>query len=158
MPTKANEIEKPVCPVCGSPLLKSGYCPKCHRKKDGTIAEGHGKRQISRDKSGKFTTNAEKRGKEETNDDISDNTPKGRNVADFSLQPDKRREDEYLCEGCGTPVHYLQRKCRKCGIYLDWRGSPAENDPEAVICPMCGAFCGYSEDNPSICPHCRYQG
>lgn len=144
MPTKANEIETPApepaaCPTCGTRLLKSGYCPKCHRKRDGSTAAGHGKRHP----------------KEKPPEEIP--PASGITAADYS-RPPAPSEDEYLCEGCRTPVHYLQRKCKKCGIYLDWRGSPAENDPDAVICPVCGAFCGYAEDEPGICPHCRFQG
>lgn len=143
MPTKAKEIENPVvvCSTCGTRLLKSGYCPKCHRKKDGTTVTGHGKHHAKPAAS--------------SDDDAKPAAPI--TVADYS-RPPALSEDEYLCEGCRSPVHYLQRKCKKCGIYLDWRGSPAESDPDAVICPVCGAFCGYAEDEPGICPHCRYQG
>lgn len=150
MPSKANEIEKPdespaVCPTCGTRLLKSGYCPKCHRKRDGSKAARHGKH-------GKSAS---------PTDDEPPATGTGSPAiaaGDYSRPPETVTEDEYLCEGCRAPVHYLQRKCKKCGIYLDWRGSPAESDPDAVICPVCGAFCGYAEDEPGICPHCRFQG
>ena len=147
MPSKANEIEKPdespaVCPTCGTRLLKSGYCPKCHRKRDGSTATRHGKH-----------------GKSNPPDDPpASGVNPAITAGDYSRPPEVVTQDEYLCEGCRAPVHYLQRKCKKCGIYLDWRGSPAENDPDAVICPMCGAFCGYAEDEPAMCPHCRFQG
>lgn len=154
MPTEAEKItEKIVCPSCGSPLLKSGYCPKCHRRKDGSIAEKHGKRHpVARDVNGKFKKKEAAPAPEE-----SGHPPAPITTQDYS-RPPAGSQEEYLCEGCRTPVHYLQRKCKKCGIYLDWRGSPAESDPDAVICPQCGAFCGYAEDEPAICPHCRYQG
>lgn len=154
MPAEANEIETPapvpesepvrVCPTCGTRLLKSGYCPKCHRKRDGTKATRHGKH-------GKSGIRYE--------DTLAGPGPNPAITAgDYSRPPETVTEDEYLCEGCRAPVHYLQRKCKKCGIYLDWRGSPAENDPDTVICPVCGAFCGYAEDDPTMCPHCRFQG
>lgn len=144
MPEKAEEGKDnspkdpdfKACPVCGTKLLKSGYCPKCHRKKDGT----------------------EGRKRQKNNETPPPDEKKGANVADFSQIPNPGKDDLYLCEGCRAPVHYLQRKCRKCGIYLDWRGTEAENDPDVIICPECGAFCGYAEDNPSICPHCRFTG
>lgn len=148
MPQKAENGEgKPpkepdftACPTCGTRLLKSGYCPKCHRKKDGTPGKQREKK-------------TEKKAEHEPNE-----SGKGGNVADFSIVPNMGRDDLYLCEGCRAPVHYLQRKCRKCGIYLDWRGTEAENDPDVILCPQCGAFCGYAEDNPLICPHCRFTG
>lgn len=131
--SKQEEIARPTCPTCGTILLKSGYCPKCHRKKDGTKGKGPGRPKI------------------EPEEQI------GANVADFS-QPPSEEPEHYLCEGCSAKVHYLQRKCRNCGIYLDWRGSEAESDETAIICPMCGAFCGYEEDDPVKCPHCGYGG
>jgi predicted RNA-binding Zn-ribbon protein involved in translation (DUF1610 family) len=67
-------------------------------------------------------------------------------------------EVRYFCDSCGTRVHYLQRKCPKCGIYNDWRKTMAENDPDTVICPECGTYCGHVEDNPSKCPHCNEGG
>lgn len=158
MPEKANEIDQKIaCPACGTTLLKSGYCPKCHRKKDGTLAERHGKHSV-RDSAGKFKKKPSEDENEPSNSNAAPKPGGSINVADYSMRPDNGRDDVYLCEGCRAPVHYLQRKCKKCGIYLDWRGSPAESDDDAVICPMCGAFCGYTEDNPSVCPHCRYQG
>ena len=152
MPDKANEIETPapepepvVCPTCGTRLLKSGYCPRCHRKRDGSKATRHGKHGKSVIPPGDAPP-------------ATGANPPAITAGDYSRPPAAVTQDEYLCEGCRAPVHYLQRKCKKCGIYLDWRGSPAEDDPDAVICPVCGAFCGYAEDDPAMCPHCRFQG
>lgn len=136
-----SEHEKPACPVCGTVLLKSGYCPKCHRKKDGSQGNANGR--------------PPRKDEQEQNDE---ETPSGGvTVQDYSRPPTSSDED-YLCEGCRAKVHYLQRKCRKCGIYLDWRGTEAETDEETVVCPECGAFCGYTEDNPAVCPHCGFAG
>ena len=152
MPTKANEIENKIaCPSCGATLLKSGYCPKCHRKKDGTIVKTHGKR-MKRDSSGKFS------GKVETEEPPAPAAPPAPITAQDFSSPPKGDTEEFLCEGCRAKVAYLQRKCKKCGIYLDWRGTEAETDADVIICPQCGAFCGYAEDNPGICPHCHFRG
>ena len=152
MPDKANEIETPapepepvVCPTCGTRLLKSGYCPRCHRKRDGSKAARHGKHGKSVIPPGDAPP-------------ATGANPPAITAGDYSRPPAAVTQDEYLCEGCRAPVHYLQRKCKKCGIYLDWRGSPAEDDPDAVIWPVRGAGCGYGEGGPAMCPHCRYQG
>lgn len=150
MPKKAKEIENTgkeigLCPVCGTKTLNSGYCPKCKRKSDGTVISHHG-RHDKRTPSGKFAKKDEEA------------PPEAPPITaqDFSLKPET--EDDYLCEGCRAKVAFLQRKCKKCGIYLDWRGTEAETDADVIICPQCGAFCGYAEDNPGVCPHCHFRG
>lgn len=64
--------------------------------------------------------------------------------------------NEYGCEICNRPVRRGQRKCQ-CGTWLDWRGTDLETDPDIVVCPRCGAICGYV-DACSGCPHCGYEG
>ena len=94
----------------------------------------------------------------------TDGRPKGRKKPDIDLEvEDEREEDDvelsrvgYACDVCGKPVRRGQRKCA-CGVWLDWRGTDIEEDPEIVVCPRCGAICGYV-DACSGCPHCGYEG
>ena len=65
-------------------------------------------------------------------------------------------ETTYLCDMCGSPVQYGSRKCRKCGGWNDWRRTPVETDDEYVICPNCGAMCGFADSEISACPHCGF--
>jgi len=151
MPTKAEKIENPAtkpqenpetvspsgtCPTCGTPLLKSGYCPRCKRKKNGQVVPHHGSHTA--------------RIVPEPEPILQVPAPAVPLVA--------AEEPEYLCEGCNRPVRYLQRKCKHCGIWLDWRGTEAEQDDDVIICPVCGAVCGFAEDPVSRCPHCGYEG
>lgn len=62
----------------------------------------------------------------------------------------------YACEICNRTVRRGQRKCQ-CGAWLDWRGTDLETDPDIVVCPRCGAICGYV-DACSGCPHCGFEG
>ncbi|WP_292421532.1 hypothetical protein, partial [Methanoregula sp.] len=65
--------------------------------------------------------------------------------------------EKYTCDGCGAEVRYGQRKCPKCGIWNDWRGTAVEMDPDLVVCPECGAIAGHT-DTAAKCPHCNYLG
>lgn len=65
--------------------------------------------------------------------------------------------EKYTCDGCGAEVRYGQRKCPKCGIWNDWRGTAVEQDPDLVVCPECGAVCGHV-DTSAKCPRCNYLG
>jgi len=66
--------------------------------------------------------------------------------------------EKYLCDACSSPVQYGQQKCRKCGTWCDWRNTPVEVDPDIIICPECGAACGFTTNPPSVCPHCNSSG
>jgi hypothetical protein len=65
---------------------------------------------------------------------------------------------EYLCDACDAPVRYGQHKCGKCGTWIDWRGSPVQDDPHLIVCPECGALCGHTDQDIGKCPHCNYGG
>lgn len=66
-------------------------------------------------------------------------------------------KEHYLCDACGTPQYYGQRKC-KCGVFNDWRNTAVENDPDIVICPGCGAVCGNADQEIAACPRCNAGG
>jgi len=77
---------------------------------------------------------------------------------DNKTSKDDQENDTTLeCEGCGGSLYYGQAKCPHCGIYPDWRGTRLENDPDALICPDCGAYMGLIESNPTKCPHCGFR-
>lgn len=65
--------------------------------------------------------------------------------------------EKYYCDNCESPVRYGQRKCRKCGVWQDWRDTPAEDDPEILLCPRCGCNAGTPETPPAACPHCGWR-
>lgn len=65
-------------------------------------------------------------------------------------------EPSYSCAVCGKTVKRGQRNC-SCSAWLDWRGTDLETDTEIVICPRCGAVCGYVGQVVE-CPHCSYEG
>jgi hypothetical protein len=63
----------------------------------------------------------------------------------------------YYCD-CGAKLRYLQRRCPKCKAWNDWRNTPAESDPQAIICPECGSYVGDLDEGLEICPHCHFGG
>ena len=65
-------------------------------------------------------------------------------------------EPGYYCDICNNPLKRGQRKCH-CGAWNDWRGTDVEEDDDIVICPRCGAVCGFI-DAATDCPHCGYDG
>lgn len=69
---------------------------------------------------------------------------------------DEPTSAEYACDVCNAAVKRGQRICR-CGAWLDWRDTDVEEDAELVVCPRCGAICGYV-DACTRCPHCGYDG
>lgn len=74
-----------------------------------------------------------------------------------SSENHQTNDTNYECEGCGIQVSYGAVKCTKCGIYLDWRGTKLESDPDVLICPECGTNMGLIDSNPTRCPHCGFR-
>lgn len=71
--------------------------------------------------------------------------------------PASGEDVQYQCDSCGNVVRYGQHKCR-CGTWIDWRGSPVQDDPDLVVCPECGAICGHVDSGVAKCPHCNFMG
>lgn len=59
----------------------------------------------------------------------------------------------YSCDLCDQKVNYLQVKCVSCNNILNWKGTPAENDPNVVICNKCGGNLG---KNATYCKYCGF--
>jgi hypothetical protein len=142
-----------VCSVCGEkkPLfdVKNKLCGSCSGKRGGGRPKAIKVKEKPADPLLPANPKTAVRpGK--TEESVQNSSPAPTNSTE-------QTSEKYLCEACNAPVRYGQRKC-KCGTWLDWRGTAVEQDPEIVICPECGAVCGFAEDGPAKCPHCNKGG
>jgi hypothetical protein len=135
-----------ICSVCKTekPLfdVKNNLCGSCAGKKGGRPPKSM-KKEPDKKAAAIEPPSSSSSG-------TNENTQTNRTIIDPAA--------DYLCDACDAPVRYGQHKCGKCGTWIDWRGSPVQDDPTLIVCPECGAICGHVDQGVEKCPHCNYGG
>lgn len=149
MPQRKGE-----CKECGEikPLLTNGLCPSCSGRKGG-FPKGRKRTEVTETPppSGEVKTPSQA-----PNADVQEERAPAVESPPPRAPPRGDSSPRYECEGCGVSIEYGQRKCKSCGIWLDWRHTRLEKDDDYIICPECGAICGYGDSGVSKCPHCGF--
>jgi hypothetical protein len=147
-------LKTAICKECGEkkPVLTNGICPSCSGRKGG-FPKGRKRTEVADPAPPLEETTAPPK---QPSADVPEEHAPAVEPPTSRAPPSSVSASSYECEGCGVTIDYGQRVCKSCGIWLDWRHTRLEKDDDYIVCPECGAICGYGDSAVKKCPHCGF--